>query len=279
MNPSVVPLSEATDILKKETGYNWTDRQLLQMLYEHGVSLQAITPKSTMVQLFLWQKDGRRMLHSATPTRHRAEVSGDNILELADRGEILVFWPVWTDEDLESAKLASLNSEHDIFLGDLMHFCVEMPPEFEILMAKNADCWTQDEERFQVTTHLEFAEPIRVTPSMVLVPSSAVLEIIRITNVTQYQGPNCTVTNSETIPAKLHAATYEKARPNKTWDVHSLRKLWHESREPGITQKKLGEQYGISRQAIKKHLLEAQSRFERKKASPFDIVKGGGRKR
>lgn len=62
------------------------------------------------------------------------------------------------------------------------------------------------------------------------------------------------------------------------WDEPRLRKLLDESREPGITQKMLGERYGVSRQQIAKALGKARENFGRKKATPFDGLSGGNRK-
>jgi len=64
------------------------------------------------------------------------------------------------------------------------------------------------------------------------------------------------------------AASYT-ARAANNWDMHGLQRLLNESREPGMTQQKLAEKYGVTRQRIAKLLKDAQPR----RAGPFDSLK------
>lgn len=59
------------------------------------------------------------------------------------------------------------------------------------------------------------------------------------------------------------------AKPANNWDNRSLERLLRESREPGMTQQKLAERYGVTRQRIAA-LLNSMAP---KKASPFDPLK------
>lgn len=60
----------------------------------------------------------------------------------------------------------------------------------------------------------------------------------------------------------------QEAKKNlpRRWDVHDLDRLWDESRGPGITQEKLAQKYGVSRQAIAKQLKKARERRNPSKA-------------
>lgn len=53
-----------------------------------------------------------------------------------------------------------------------------------------------------------------------------------------------------------------KIDAKNTWDEHALRQLLNESNGRDMTQKKLAEKYGISRQAIAKALGKAKDQFK-----------------
>ena len=59
------------------------------------------------------------------------------------------------------------------------------------------------------------------------------------------------------------------AKPANNWDKRRLQRLLMESREPGMTQQKLAERYGVTRQ----RLAVLLNNMTPKKASPFDPLK------
>jgi hypothetical protein len=60
----------------------------------------------------------------------------------------------------------------------------------------------------------------------------------------------------------------------REWDEQSLRKLLDESRQPGVTQTKLGSNYKVSRQRIGQLLAMAEEKTGVRKASPFAALGG-----
>ena len=65
------------------------------------------------------------------------------------------------------------------------------------------------------------------------------------------------------------------AKPANNWDEHGLRRLLDENREPGMTQQKLAEKYGVTRQRIAALLKKATP----KKADAFSTFVSGNRKK
>lgn len=56
----------------------------------------------------------------------------------------------------------------------------------------------------------------------------------------------------------LGATQQAKKKPPHRWDEHDLNRLLDESRGPDMTQEKLAQKYGVSRQAIAKQLKKAR---------------------
>ncbi|WP_420476240.1 hypothetical protein [Noviherbaspirillum sp. ST9] len=76
----------------------------------------------------------------------------------------------------------------------------------------------------------------------------------------------------------MSAAQFEKSTKNN-WDEHNLRRLLDESRESGMTHKKLAEKYGVSRQQIGTQLKKAKDFFGARKATPFEALNHRSRKK
>lgn len=55
----------------------------------------------------------------------------------------------------------------------------------------------------------------------------------------------------------------------REWDIHNLRRLLDESREPGSTHQKLGEQYGVTRQRIGALLKKAKADFSPQRSTTW----------
>ena len=64
------------------------------------------------------------------------------------------------------------------------------------------------------------------------------------------------------VSLSTEGATADSPRPKHRWDEHELRRLWDKSLEPGMTQEKLAEHYGVSRQQIGKMLKKAEANLK-----------------
>ena len=78
-------------------------------------------------------------------------------------------------------------------------------------------------------------------------------------------------------PCLIENEHCEKA--TNTWDEYNLRRLWAESKEPGMTHQKLAEKYGVTRQRIGTLLGKAKSQFAPRKASLFSPLSPGNGKK
>lgn len=86
--------------------------------------------------------------------------------------------------------------------------------------------------------------------------------------------------------ARIRTATVEAPPPEepapatpRVWDEHTRRKLLAEYNAPGATHDKLAAQYKCSRQFIGQKLKEAREEASPKKATSFDAIIGGSRKK
>ena len=72
---------------------------------------------------------------------------------------------------------------------------------------------------------------------------------------------------SQTKLRLLQKENNVKTAKSNTWDEHVLRRLVAEAREPSMTQKKLGEKYGVSASRI--GTLLRRQKISRKPTDPF----------
>lgn len=96
--------------------------------------------------------------------------------------------------------------------------------------------------------------------------------------------PNLLVERAPTTPpgeapAVVLLPDEQSAKTRNVWDPYALRRLLDESKEPGMTQEKLGEKYGVTRQRIGALLNEAKELVKPQKQTAFSaFARSNGKK-
>jgi predicted DNA-binding protein (UPF0251 family) len=102
-------------------------------------------------------------------------------------------------------------------------------------------------------------------------------DLLRTPAVSQQHGLVASVADATAhaaAPAELPCQMPKRGK----WSREQLHTLWLENIQVGMTQERLAQKYGVSRQRISARLKQAQDLFGKAKASPFPTVANTGRR-